>query len=55
MDDARPRGGWRNVFGVIAGALFVVGPALGGLRLVPGSSASGSSRWAGSGASSWAR
>jgi len=26
----------RNVFGVIAGALFVVGPALAGLRLVPG-------------------
>ena len=36
MDDARPRGGLRNVFGVIAGALFVVGPALAGLRLVPG-------------------
>ena len=36
MDDGTSRAGRRNAFGVIAGALFVVGPALAGLRLVPG-------------------
>ena len=36
MDDTTSRGGLRSAFGLIAGALFVIGPALAGLRLVPG-------------------
>jgi len=36
MDDVRSRAGWRNAFGVIAGALFVIGPALAWLRIVRG-------------------
>src|SRR5881409_72582 len=36
MDDGTSRAGRRNAFGVIAGVLFVVGPALAGLRIVPG-------------------
>jgi len=36
MDDGTSRAGRRNAFGVIAGALFVIGPALAWLRIVPG-------------------
>jgi len=36
MDDVRSRAGWRNAFGVIAGVLFVIGPALAWLRIVRG-------------------
>ena len=36
MDERTPRAGARNAFGLVAGALFVLGPALAGLRLVPG-------------------
>jgi len=36
MDDVKSRAGWRNAFGVIAGALFVIGPALAWLRIVRG-------------------
>jgi uncharacterized protein (DUF1499 family) len=36
MDDTTSRRGPRNTIGLIAGALFIIGPALAGLRMVPG-------------------
>src|SRR2546428_14045717 len=36
MDDGTSRAGRRNAFGVIAGALFVIGPALAWLGVVRG-------------------
>jgi len=36
MNDTQSRGGLRGAFGVIAAALFVIGPALAWLRVVPG-------------------
>src|SRR5690349_2234060 len=36
MADTQSRAGLRNTLGVIAGMLFVIGPALARLRLVPG-------------------
>lgn len=36
MDDTTSRGGRRNTFGLIAAFLFVAGPALAALRIVPG-------------------
>ena len=36
MNKTQSRGGLRGAFGVIAAALFVIGPALAWLRVVPG-------------------
>ena len=36
MNDTQSRGGLRGAFGVIAAVLFVIGPALAWLRVVPG-------------------